>query len=301
MINILEYRKSFYPVSIFFVNMMRQIETQYDLWENSADHVEQLLKETILDLACRLQDSTCLRNASSLWPTAHNGLVDNSQVNNISPHVRSVVYNYHFQNTYDVNDYSLVLMQYNVGLDIQEHRRLLEALTFSRLPWMLADFFEQDLELIDFEEGIRLLSVNPLGRELMWDFVRLNYAGLLEFFGLEDPRLGQMLIDISRTFENEFIFYELIIFVFNTANGASEHARFKALEIVSTNTIWLEDKELEIEDAFTDPRYNKIDGFVRTKVDENRKPFQIRVKEFMETKFGPDAFSNMRKLISKKN
>ena len=56
------------------------------------------------------------------------------------------------------------------------------------------------------------MSQNPLGREIIWDYIRINYGELEAEFGLEDPRLGHMLIDIASTFENEFLFYEVIRF-----------------------------------------------------------------------------------------
>ena len=106
----------------------------------------------------------------------------------------------------------------------------------------------------DFFDGMKLLSENPLGREITWDYLRANFDKLLDTYTEYDPRLGQLLIDITKSFENEFLFYELLEFVFTTPTGASGNARFKALEIVSVNTKWLEDKEEEIVSAFGDPR-----------------------------------------------
>lgn len=40
-----------------------------------------LLKSTILDLACRLQDFNCLTNASYYWPIVYNSLQDPSKPN----------------------------------------------------------------------------------------------------------------------------------------------------------------------------------------------------------------------------
>lgn len=94
------------------------------------------------------------------------------------------------------------------------------------------------------------MSENPLGREIVWDYIRINFKDISDEYGEDDPRLGRMLLDVVKTFENEFLFYELLEFVFFTSTGATANARFRALEIVSTNFIWLTDKEEEIMEAF---------------------------------------------------
>jgi hypothetical protein len=58
----------------------------------------------------------------------------------LPPHVRNVVYNYHFQNTYNVNDWRVVFIEYESIDDIQEREMLLEAITYTRLPWLLKKF-----------------------------------------------------------------------------------------------------------------------------------------------------------------
>jgi hypothetical protein len=66
-----------------------------------------------------------------------------------------------------------------------------------------------DLFLVDFFDAIKLLSKNPLGREITWDFIRANFESLVEEFGIEEPRLGQMVIDVCSTFENDFMLNEV--------------------------------------------------------------------------------------------
>jgi hypothetical protein len=105
----------------------------------------------------------------------------------------------------------------------------------------------------NFYDVIRLLSENAVGRKQAWDFFRVNLPDILLEYTLDDSRIGQALIDISRTFETEYLFYELVQFVTLTAEFVT-FARFKAIEIVSTNVVWLLDKEQEIIDAFSSIR-----------------------------------------------
>lgn len=101
---------------------------------------------------------------------------------------------------------------------------------------------------------MRFLSRQPVGREIAWDYYRANYAQLQETYGDDDPRLGLLLIHICESFETEFMLYELLDFEFDTTSGAAANARLKALEITSTNILWLVDKEEEIAAAFGSPR-----------------------------------------------
>lgn len=110
---------------------------------------------------------------------------------------------------------------------------------------------------IDFFLIMKYMVRNPLGRELAWDYLRTNFDLLIETYSEDDPRLGTLLIDITESFETEFMFYELLSFVFYTTSGATSFARFKALEYCSTNIVWLDSNEAEIEEAFSAPRSQK--------------------------------------------
>ena len=45
-------------------------------------------------------------------------------------------------------------------------------------------------------------------------------------------------------------YFKLLTFIYDTQSVANENARIKALEIVSTNVLWLDEKEEEIIESF---------------------------------------------------
>lgn len=61
----------------------------------------------------------------------------------------------------------------------------------------------------DFFDIVKYMSRNSLGREIVFDYVRINYDNLIKKYTLDDPRIGQMLIDISFSFETKFILNEV--------------------------------------------------------------------------------------------
>jgi hypothetical protein len=60
---------------------LREIEQTIGLWNKTIIHTDALLKQTILEMACKLQDGDCLKNASIYWPTVAATLLDDSAVN----------------------------------------------------------------------------------------------------------------------------------------------------------------------------------------------------------------------------
>jgi len=142
---------------------------------------------------------------------------------------------------------------------------------------------------LTFFEACKLLAQNPTGREIIWDYFRINYEAIFERYGEEDPRVGQLLIDIVTSFENEFLFYELLEFVFFTETGSTANARFKALEIVSTTNVWLIDKEEEISEAFSGGNCRRTISPVNEKTSKSTKFIEKARSEF-KTKFPQKTF-----------
>lgn len=128
-------------------------------------------------------------------------------------------------------------------------------------------------------ESIRLLSSQPLGRSLSWNYFRDNFEKL-EYEMKDDMRLGTMLEDISRTFESEFLFHELLTFIF--AHSLPVTSRYVTTEHSSINILWLFNRESEIAAAFNLFRGASTDGVEvinKTKNLDKIKKFTMRVRE----------------------
>lgn len=129
----------------------------------------------------------------------------------IPSHVRSIVYNYHFQNTYDIEAWFVFFRLYNTQVDLLERERYLNALTYTRLPWLLAHLSKSvdNIESYEIFDLFKHMSQKPVGREIAWDFLRFNYSDLINEYGEDDPRIGNLILDIAQSFENEFMFSEV--------------------------------------------------------------------------------------------
>ena len=80
---------------------------------------------------------------------------------------------------------------------------------------------------MDFFKIASVLVNNPIGREIVWDYFRENYEKIVAEYGEDDPRLGWILIEIVDSFENEYLYQEMLDFLFKATTGATANARFK--------------------------------------------------------------------------
>ena len=73
----------------------------------------------------------------------------------------------------------------------------------------LVNSIDTRINSLDVFDLFKYMSEQPLGREIVWDYFRNNYYDIIKQYGEDDPRLGDLLIDITSSFENEFMFYEV--------------------------------------------------------------------------------------------
>ncbi|CAF4403012.1 unnamed protein product, partial [Adineta steineri] len=115
-------------------------------WNDDGTFSEQILKNTIIQLACRLQLPECIDKATVLWNDAYPSLVNGEADHSVVDHAREVVYRTHFQNTYNDSEWITIESDYHNFVDVQERYRLLEAMKQSRQPWHLYQLLYRDAE-----------------------------------------------------------------------------------------------------------------------------------------------------------
>ncbi|CAF1185650.1 unnamed protein product [Adineta ricciae] len=258
MLNVLEYESVYGVVQKYFQLVVRNHydTNEVSLWDASGSPSQHILKYIIIQLACRVQLNECIDKATSLWYDAYPLLEVGMTNHSLPAHTREVVYRTHFQNTYNDSEWMSIETDFHKFFDLQERYRLLEAMTQSRQPWHLYQFFYEDAEEnedrdVDILEVLSLLARNPVGRELAWLYYRRHWTKLQEDYGRTNQRLGQLLIDITATFEDEFHELELIDFLASTPGvDANVDARFWALERANMNFWWIVDNSEDMAASF---------------------------------------------------
>ena len=51
------------------IELIRQYQSRFDIWDNRGNHALILLKTSLVEFLCRLQDEECLLKATELFKT----------------------------------------------------------------------------------------------------------------------------------------------------------------------------------------------------------------------------------------
>ena len=96
------------------------------------------------------------------------------------------------------------------------------------------------------------MSWSPIGKPIVWDFVRNNWPKLVDRFTLNDRYMGRMISEITKSFATPRRLQEMKDFfeVYPEA-GAGENYRKIAVETVKNNIIFVESKHDQIENWLT--------------------------------------------------
>ncbi|XP_049276575.1 glutamyl aminopeptidase isoform X2 [Anopheles funestus] len=217
----------------------------WDVPENG-EHMKNLLRTTILDLACSFGHSECLAEANQRFL----GWLNNGDT--IHPDLRSVVYTYGIQSNVSVDEWDKVLDRFRDENDANEKTKLMVALAsyphqrtmrrFLDLSWNTALVRTQDqLSCIQY------IAANREGEQAAWEHVRENWPRLVERFGIGERNLGRMIPSITGRFTTLARLNELEdFFARYPESGAGATARLQALENIQNNISWLQRNEANV-------------------------------------------------------
>ena len=91
------------------------------------------------------------------------------------------------------------------------------------------------------------MSWNPIGKPIVWDFVRNNWPKLVDRFTLNDRYMGRMISEITKSFATPRRLQEMKQFFEEYPEaGAGEQYRKIALETVENNIKFKESHAKEI-------------------------------------------------------
>ncbi|XP_037807865.1 glutamyl aminopeptidase-like isoform X1 [Lucilia sericata] len=227
-----------------FVDYARQLlKTAYEsvTWNVGDDHLQNLLRVTILNAACGYGNSEALEEAGkrfSEW-------LANPSVRP-NPDIRSTVYYYGMKVAGNEETWNQVFDLFVTEQDAQEKVKLMEALAAINEPWILQRYInlawnESYVRSQDYFSCLQYIAQNRVGQPLVWDYVRENWPRLVERFGINERYLGRMIPSITSRFATQTKLEEMEAFFAKYPEaGAGTAARKEALENVKNNIKWLE-------------------------------------------------------------
>uniref|UniRef100_A0AAR2K1T5 Aminopeptidase n=1 Tax=Pygocentrus nattereri TaxID=42514 RepID=A0AAR2K1T5_PYGNA len=206
-----------------------------------------LLRETILGIACQMEDKEMLDNASSLFQQWISRTLSSVPVN-----LRLLVYRYGMKNAGTPESWEIMFRRYLSATLAQEKDKLLYGLASIEDVTLLSRLLEATknesiIRSQDVFTLIRYVSFNKFGQSMAWDWVTLNWDYLVNRFTITDRNLGRLLTRISTSYNSDLQLWKMEYFFALKPNaGAGETPRKQALETVKNNIEWVKRNREEI-------------------------------------------------------
>ncbi|XP_041828234.1 glutamyl aminopeptidase isoform X2 [Melanotaenia boesemani] len=216
-------------------------------WTDTGTQTERLLRETVLGIACQMDDPLALNEASRLFDQWIDGSLSNVAVN-----LRLLVYRYGMKTSGTVDKWEKMFQRYKETTLAQEKDKLLYGLASVSNVQLLNSLLEatKDETVVrsqDLFTVVRYVSYNPLGQSMAWDWTTLNWDYLVNRYSINDRNLGRLLNQISTTYNTELHLWKMEnFFKLRPEAGAGEMPRQQALETVKTNIQWIRRNQNEI-------------------------------------------------------
>ncbi|CAL8271065.1 unnamed protein product [Merluccius merluccius] len=217
-------------------------------WQDQGTQTDRLLRETVLGIACQMEDPNAITQASTIFNQWIIGNISRVEVN-----LRLLVYRYGMRNSGTEEKWKIMFQKYQDSSLAQEKDKLLYGLASVKDVNLLYKLLEatKDESVIrsqDLFTVVRYVSLNPLGKSMAWDWTTFNWDYLVKRYTINDRNLGRLLSRITPTYNTEVELWKMEHFFKITPNaGAGKMPRKQALETVRNNIEWIRMNKKEIE------------------------------------------------------
>ncbi|XP_011637436.2 LOW QUALITY PROTEIN: glutamyl aminopeptidase-like [Pogonomyrmex barbatus] len=201
--------------------------------------IDNRVRGPILELTCSIEFDICMKKVKSIFDS---WLFLEKPVH---PDIRELVYYYGIRQSEDEMDWYAMFEKFLDEYDPVEKNKLMYGLAGVKSTQTLKEYInraskEEYVRTQDFLRCLIMISKNPDGTSLVWDWVRDNWEFLVNRYTLNDRYLGQLIPAITSSFATETKLDEMKAFFEKYPKaGAGADNRAKALETVSRNIKWL--------------------------------------------------------------
>ncbi|NXU80196.1 AMPE aminopeptidase, partial [Oreotrochilus melanogaster] len=260
--DMLEDDTNLYPrFQEYFLYLVKPIVDKLQ-WNDTGSHLERLLRASVLDFACSMDDTKSLETASQLfkqWLQGDTELKQEREKNiqdmflyfSVPANLRLLVYRYGMQNSGNEASWDYMFNKYQTTSLAQEKEKLLYGLASVKSIPLLDRYLKYiyNTSLIKSQDVftvLRYISSNTYGKTMAWDWIRLNWQYLVDRFTINDRYLGR-IVTITQTFNTELQLWQMENFFEKYPNaGAGESPRSQSVEQVKNNIEWLKVNKEEI-------------------------------------------------------
>lgn len=226
-----------------------QAKNQYQKlgFTDTGGHLEKYKRSLVLQLMCSAGEASCLRNASKYFKDWMN----DPEKSPVPANFRSLVYFYGIKNG-GVKEWDFAFEQFQKTTIATERRKILYGLSGASEPWILSRYLQYSInpEKIKPQDTSRVLvnvaNYNPNGRQLTWQFLKLNWGFIREKFGGGFFAFRNIILGVTEGFASEFELQDLKEFNEKHPGGSGARAQQQAEEQVMANIKWRKENEDDI-------------------------------------------------------
>lgn len=235
------------------------------------------MQNKLISIACYFGYEKCLQDCYSEF---RNWLDRGKQ---LSPNVKSFVYQYGLKSSTNETDWFRVWDLYQTELDAIEKSKLLSALTRTDKPNLirLLISYSGDRSKINNEHFFSvqqsIANNSPLGRDLVWNYIKNHWLNLVDRFSLNDRRLGKYVKSVVGGFQTKAQLNEVLEFFEKYPNaGAGLAARTEAIDSIKNNINWMNCNLENISKSLQSKDY-ELNPWLNWRLDELVRPYQYEV------------------------
>ncbi|XP_053392901.1 glutamyl aminopeptidase-like [Mercenaria mercenaria] len=208
-------------------------------WVDTGSHVRRLMRSTIISLTCGNGHPGCLKVARQRFSDwLSNGTI-------IPPNLRSVIYTYGMRSVQTPIEWMKVWEKYKAESVPQERSKLMSALAQTPSISLLMRYIdfakdESNVRSQDYFTVLTYIARNPVGRGLVWNWVRDNWQYLVNRFTLYSRYFGRLIPSVVSDFNTQYQLEEVETFFKKYPEaGAGANGRKQALESIRRNINWM--------------------------------------------------------------
>ncbi|XP_011878875.1 PREDICTED: glutamyl aminopeptidase-like isoform X2 [Vollenhovia emeryi] len=247
--------------SLFQRFIQRMVEEMYYAvtWSvNDADEdvdvpstrFDKRVRPIIIELACAVGVSGCLEKAGELF----NDWLTHEKPQH--PDIRELVYYYGMRHLSNTDQWSHMFDLFTHETNPSEKNKLMTGLAGIHSTEALKLYINQAIDennvrAQDFLKCLTVISKNPDGTSVVWDWVRDNWEFLVNRYTLNDRYLGELIPSITSSFGTQTKLDEIKAFFEKYPEaGAGAESRAKTLETVTKNIKWVATNDIKIRNWF---------------------------------------------------
>lgn len=213
-------------------------------WDTSGDHVQQLLRQRILEVAIAARDPSAIKEAVKRF----RGLVDNKE--HVPADLQDVVYNAGVRYGKEA-DWEYCFSKYNTTNVPSERSILLGAMAHTTDTYTLQRYLDLVLDKSvirpqDVRTVISAVAKNQAGSLLAWRHIQRRWSKLFEMFGRGSFTMGAIIKGVTGHFSTQFDYDQVKSFFGNRNVGAGKRSLEQSLETIEINVLFRQKFEAKI-------------------------------------------------------